>query len=199
MTVGEIFAALGCGCDGPSGVPWGGRGIARSRKDTVRLQYAMSLAPLLPPESAALPSLEVGYDNDVLPHPTFLVLDVENVSPRSLRDANILLRSPDATYVYPGYLEDVPAGYETLWVVSRTDAEECTITLDHLNPGQVVKARFRLDEMPSSEPTVACPMPDVEVSRVEPSELSLSRNLLDLAADSVLSVGIGGFGVTLRR
>lgn len=180
MTLTDFFALLGVVATVAIGllgalVAW----RIATRRDTTLLQYSLSLSPLLPPYTKGFESLRIEYQGDELPKPMFLVVDVTSLGRRSVSDVSILVRAPGTTYVYPGYLEDVPAGYEDKWEIARTDAEECTIHLDHLNPGQVVKARFLLDEQPKTEPLVACAMPDVELHRAEPSGRRLQESWLD--------------------
>lgn len=180
MTLTDFFALLGVIATVAIGllgalVAW----RLATRRDTTTLQYSLSLAPLLPPFSKDFQSLRLEYQGDELPNPMFLVVDVTNLGRHSVKDVSVLVRAPGTTYVYPGYLEDVPLGYADKWEIARTDAEECTIHLEHLNPGQIVKARFLLDEQPKSEPIVACAMPDVELRRAEPSGRRIPESWLD--------------------
>ena len=191
MTLTDFFALLGVIATVATGllgalVAW----RLATRRDTTILQYSLSLSPLLPPSTKGFESLRVEYQGDELPYPMFLVVDVTNLGRHSINDVPILVRAPGTTYVYPGYVEDMPLGYSDKWEIARTGPEECTIHLEHLNPGQVVKARFLLDEQPKAEPLVACAMPDIELRRAEPSGRRLPESWLDRLVGLVLGKSI---------
>lgn len=86
--------------------------------------------------------IKVFYKDNILPEPTLLSVDIINPGNISITDPPIEIEAKGATYIIPGYIEDIEPGYENLWSLVRTDAESCAIRLEHINPGQVVKARF---------------------------------------------------------
>ncbi len=128
--------------------------------------YRMIMSPLLtidkvPGGSAAL---KIEFNGEQLVEPTLLSVDIVNLGNRALENPPIVIEAVGATYVIPIYIESVPLGYEDLWSLERTDAEKCAVRLEHINPGQVVKARFFLDEVPSQMPVFKCAMKDVSVT-----------------------------------
>jgi hypothetical protein len=72
----------------------------------------------------------------------------------------------------PVQIEDVPPGYEHLWEIVRTDADECAIKLAHINPGQIVNATILMDEVPIAMPDFRCPMANVLIKEIKPVEMA---------------------------
>lgn len=71
-----------------------------------------------------------------------LSVDIVNLGNRAVERPPIIIEALGATYVIPIYIAEAPLGYDELWKLERIDADKCAIHLDHINPGQVVKARF---------------------------------------------------------
>lgn len=132
-----------------------------------RLSYEIKIHPII---SKAFfnktDDLKVYFKNELLPDPTLLSIDIMNTGNVAIERPPIEVEAVGATYVIPGYIEDIPLGYEELWTMERTDAEKCSIRLDHINPGQVVKARFFLDENPKELPLFKCPMKNLEIKKI---------------------------------
>ena len=79
-------------------------------------------------------------------------------------------------------------GYFLLWHMEQRDGECCLIKLDHINPGQIVKARFIMDCMPSQLPEFACPMKDLKIRRAGNEMLPVvMRVLLHVLAPEVMA------------
>ena len=109
--------------------------------------------------------LKVFFRGEELPEPALLSLTVSNTGQTAIEDARVVVQLPGATYLIPGYFVDVPPGYESLWNIERTDAEECTINFQHINPKQVARVQLIMDELPKGEPRISCPMPNVRCIR----------------------------------
>jgi hypothetical protein len=140
--------------------------VARRQLTAKRLAYSFEIEPLLNGSDPDLArELKVLFRGEELPHPALLSLKISNTGNTAVEKAKVIVQLPDATYLIPGYFIDVPAGYEPLWDIDRTDAEECTIRFAHINPGQVANVRLLMDEMPSGAPRVSCPMPNVRCVR----------------------------------
>ena len=137
------------------------------------LGFRMNLSPLL--ELKRIPggsaSLKIEFNGIELPEPVLLSVDIMNIGNRAIEFPPILVEAIGATYIIPINIEDVPPGYEGIWTLERTDAETCAVHLQHINPGQVVKARFFLDEMPKGMPIFKCPMKDLKVTEVKSFEV----------------------------
>ncbi len=141
--------------------------IARKNFSAPKLHYRMSMSPLLSKSTPAVTSgLKIEYNGELLVEPMLLSLDIINAGDVAIENPPIEIEAVGATYVIPGYFEDVPPGYEKLWSIERTDAESCAVHLPHINPKQVAKVRFFLDENPIEEPLFKCPMKDLIVKRV---------------------------------
>jgi hypothetical protein len=150
---------------------------------TQTLGYRMSLAPLLAMDRVpgGKSSLKIEFNGEQLVEPMLLSVDILNLGNRAIELPPIVIEAVGATYVIPIYIEDAPLGYEDLWKLERTDAEQCAIRLDHINPGHVVKARFFLDEVPKQMPVFKCPMKDVKVTEVKSLEVGpLASALLEV-------------------
>jgi len=133
-----------------------------------KLAYEINYFPIISKDFISNASkLKIEYEGELLPEPTLLVVDVMNVGNEAIENPPIEIRAVGATYVIPGYLEDVPPGYEDIWKLERTDAESSAIKLKHINPKQVVKARFLLDEFPKEPPLFVCPMKNLEVRKLD--------------------------------
>src|SRR5205085_11354863 len=109
------------------------------------------------------------------PDPVLLSVDITNVGNVALLNPPIEVRAVGATYVIPGWIEGIPYGYEDQWEIERTGAESCALRISHINPRQVVRARFLLDEYPAQRPLVVCPMADVELHWANPPPDPLSE------------------------
>jgi len=153
-----------------------------------KLSYALKIEPLLLRRDAALArDLKVFYQGEELPEPALLSVDIENVGLSAVEDANLTINLPGATYLIPGYFQDTPPGYDLLWTIERTDAEECQVRFEHINPKQVARVRLLMDEVPKGEPSVSCAMPNVELirsSRVEPT--TLAQSVIRAAAEILI-------------
>lgn len=133
------------------------------------LGYRMTLSPLLAMDKVpgGKASLKIEFNGEQLVEPMLLSVDIINLGNRAIEMPPILIEAVGATYVIPIYIEDAPLGYEDLWSLERTDAEQCSVRLEHINPGQIVKARFFLDERPKELPVFKCPMKDLRVTEVK--------------------------------
>lgn len=132
-----------------------------------QISYEIKMFPIISKNYLSKTSeLSVSYKNEILPEPTLLAVDIINSGNSSIENPPIVVEATGATYVRPGYIEDFPPGYDKIWELERLDAESCEIKIGHINPGQVVKARFFLDEMPDELPMFKCPMKDLVVRQV---------------------------------
>lgn len=147
--------------------------------------YRMTMSPLLatdkvPGGSAAL---KIEFNGEQLIEPTLLSVDIVNLGNRAIEKPPIIIEAMGATYVIPIYIENVPPGYEDLWTLERTDAEQCAIRLEHINPGQIVRARFFLDEAPTQMPVFKCAMKDVTVTAMTSVKVGpIAEALLEVIA-----------------
>lgn len=135
--------------------------------------YRMTMSPLLAVDKlpGGSASLKIEFNGEQLVEPTLLSVDIVNLGNRAIEMPPILIEAVGATYVIPIYIEDVPPGYEDIWTLDRTDAEQCAVRLEHINPGQVVKARFFLDKIPAQIPIFKCAMKDVSVTAMSSAKL----------------------------
>jgi hypothetical protein len=123
--------------------------------------------------------LEIKYKDDIIDELVFLELDIINSGNVAIIDPPLRIEGSDS-YVIPAYLEDVPDGYDFHWSIEREDGETSIITADHINPGQIIKARFLLDLMPNNDPVFTCAMPDLAVKRINDIEVSpIASKLLE--------------------
>lgn len=141
--------------------------IAKKQMRNEELSYRMRITPLL---NSNLfkdeDKLEISYKGDIIDRLVFFELDIVNSGNVAIKQPPIRVTSLDATYIVPAYLEDVPPGYDSLWELKREDGETCLIVADHINPGQTIKARFLMDNMPPGEPEFSCAVPDLRIKRI---------------------------------
>ena len=144
-----------------------------------KLTYSFEISPLLTNADSDLArDLKVTFRDEELHQPTLLSLAISNTGMSAIENAEVLVQLPGSTYLIPGYFVDVPAGYDSLWTIDRTDAEECTIIFKHINPKQVAHIRLLMDEAPVGQPNVACPMPNVECVQGNPVPLNTLTEIL---------------------
>jgi len=137
------------------------------------IRYRMRITPLLNQSLfKETEKLEIKYKNDIIEELVFLEVDIINSGNVAIENPPIKIESRDATYIIPAYLEDVPDGYDLHWDIEREDGETCLINADHINPGQIIKARFLMDKLPPEKPMVICAMPDLNIKRIADIELS---------------------------
>ena len=141
--------------------------LAKKAARTEELSYRMKVTPLLNNKLFKdAEKLKIEYKGEQIDQLVFFEVDIVNSGTVAIKNPPITISSLDATYIIPAYLEDVPSGYDSLWHIVREDGETSRIEVDHINPGQTVKARFLMDKMPPGEPTFACPVPDLRVKRI---------------------------------
>lgn len=155
------------------------------------LGYRMTLSPLLVTDKvpSGTVALKIEFNGELLVEPMLLSVDIVNLGNRAIENPPIVIEAVGTAYVIPIYIEDVPPGYEDLWTLERTDAEQCAVRLEHINPGQIVKARFFLDEVPNHMPVFKCPMKNLSVSPMTSVEIGpITKALLELISPTMYSV-----------
>ena len=155
-----------------------------------RLSYSVQIEPLLLKSDADLASdLKVVYRGNELPEPALLSLEIANVGLAAIEDARVVIELPGATYLIPGYFQDIPPGYDDLWEIERTDAEKCEVRFKHINRKQVARIRFLMDEIPKGEPSVSCPMPNVELIKSSKIQISsIGEFLIEVISPTAMSL-----------
>jgi hypothetical protein len=153
-----------------------------------KLTYSFEISPLLTNADSDLArDLKVTFRDEELHQPTLLSLAISNTGMSAIENAEVVVQLPGSTYLIPGYFVDVPPGYDSLWSIDRTDAEECTIKFKHINPKQVAHIRLLMDEVPVGQLSVACPMPNVECVQGDPVSLNtLVEILVSVVAPQLL-------------
>lgn len=175
LTQSDVIGLIGAGATILIGVISWFISAAYARKTMQRkeLQYRMKITPLVNKKLfKEADKLEIKYKEDIIDELVFLEVDIINSGNVAIQKPPIKIESRDATYIIPAYLEDVPDGYDWHWDIEREDGETCLINADHINPGQIIKAKFLMDKMPPSEPMFVCAMPNLQVRRVSDVEVS---------------------------
>jgi hypothetical protein len=159
--------------------------IAKKTQSTKKLNYDIRVYPILSQQADMCKDLKIYYKGEELPEPYILAVDIINSGNQAIVNPPIKISAVGATYVIPGYFEDVPVGYEELWSIERSDAEECKLHIEHINPKQIIKVRLYLDEKPSQMPLFTCPMENVEVKNIEVESkrilIKILRECLEIA------------------
>lgn len=175
LTQSDIIGLIGAGATVLIGVLSWIISAAHARRTMQRkaLLYRIRITPLLNKGLfKEADKLEIQYKGDVIDELVFLEIDIINNGNIALENPPIKIESRDATYIIPAYIEDIPDGYDVQWEIEREDGETCLIKAEHINPGQIIKARFLMDTMPSDDPMVVCPLPNLTIKRISDIEAS---------------------------
>ena len=134
-----------------------------------RLSYSLQVFPILSnslanKKSIHLEEFQIKYRDKQLQNPCLLTLDIQNTGNYSIKNPKIRIHSHENIGIFPAYLEEVPDGYEELW--GFDNESNGALLLDHINPKQIVKARFYLDDIPKDRIIFECPMPDLKVDEI---------------------------------
>lgn len=113
-------------------------------------------------QQEAFKGLLITYENKKLKNPCLLLLEIENTGNEAIVDPPICVRVDANTEIIPGYFQDVPVGYEEKWKINHKSKQSCNIILEHINPKQIVKVCFFLDNSPEKI-KFECPMPNIDV------------------------------------
>lgn len=145
----------------------------------MEIQYRLKMTPLLDKSRfREANQITMSYKEDVIDELVLLEVDIINSGNVAIENPPFKIESKDATYIIPAYIDDIPDGYDTFWAFEREDGETCLIKANHINPGQVLKARFLMDQMPAGEPIFICPMPNLNICRTNNIEISPFANKL---------------------
>ncbi len=151
--------------------------FAQKGRKEMKLDYQIAAVPLLSNASivdVSKRTLDIQYNGQKIGEPYMLIVDVYNTGNVAIKDINIVVKSKDGYRIMPGYIDNVPAGYEDKWSVREVlgDLSATTIHLDFINPKQVLNTRCYLDGKPDKGFSFECPLPDVQIN-----ESKLSVNL----------------------
>lgn len=134
----------------------------------LKLTYSIHISPILSNsftknKELSLTDLQIKYKNKMLQNPCLLTLDIINIGNEAINNPPIKVKCNENIEIIPGYFEDVPHGYEKLWTINKHDSAGCTISLEHINPKQIVKARLFLDDFPKDKIIFECPMENIQL------------------------------------
>jgi len=153
------------------------------------LQYSMKISPLINKDLfKETNKLEIKYEDDIIEELVLLEITIINSGNMAIENPPIRIESKDATYIIPAYLDDVPDGYEDHWTIEREDGETSLIKVNHINPGQKIKAKFLMDKMPPENPMFICATPNLKIKRIADIEISTTAlSILDVIYPSISS------------
>lgn len=134
----------------------------------LKLAYSIQIFPILSNsfkqgKELALTDLQINYKDKVLKNPCLLTLDIINTGNVAVKNPPIQIKCDEEIEIIPGYFEEVPHGYEELWTIKKNDSCSCKILLNHVNPKQIVKVRFFLDDFPNQKLIFECPMENIQL------------------------------------
>ena len=153
------------------------------------LQYSMRVLPLVNKKLfKETDKLEIKYKDDIIDELVLLEVNIINSGNVSIENPPIKIESKDATYIIPAYIEDVPDGYDEHWEIEREDGETSLIKVSHINPGQIIKARFLMDKMPPKNPMFICAMPDLNIKHISDIKISTTASkILEITYPNIAS------------
>lgn len=148
----------------------------------LKISYNIQIFPILSNSVTKntelnLEDLKIQYKDKVLSNPCLLTLEIVNIGNEAINDPPIKIRTEENIEINPGYFEDVPSGYEELWSFSKTDPNSCNIQLKHINPKQIVKTRFFLDNLPQKKIVFECPMQNVQTQEVAYNNINVNNKM----------------------
>lgn len=163
--------------------------LAKRSMSRMEIQYRLKMTPLLDKSRfREADQIIMSYKDDVIDELVLLEVDIINSGNVAIENPPIKIEAKDATYIIPAYIDDIPDGYDEHWDFEREDGETCLIKANHINPGQILKARFLMDQLPSSEPVLTCPMANVKIHRTENIELSpIANKILEVMYPTIAS------------
>lgn len=149
----------------------------------LKLSYNVEIYPILSNSITNNPNfilddLKVQYNGKVLQNPCLLTIQIENTGNEAIIDPPIKIKNEDNIEIIPGYFQDIPHGYNELWCFNKDTNYSCSLALKHINPKQIVKARFFLENIPQNKIQVECPMPNLQIQEVSYSSLGKAPNKL---------------------
>ncbi|MDC4605179.1 hypothetical protein OHV64_09935 [Acinetobacter baumannii] len=137
--------------------------VMKKQYTSKKLTYSYSIDAIVKNNDPKLArDLKVSYQGKDITHPALLNLKIVNSGLVAIEDAEIIIHLPGATYLIPGYFEDIPAGYEALWNIQKIDEEHCKVQFKHINPKQIAEICLLMNESQKKKLIVSCPMPNVE-------------------------------------
>lgn len=175
--------------------------------EQLKLAYSYQIFPILSKSVTKstdlnLSDFQIKYKDRLLPNPCLLTVDIINTGNKSINNPPIKIKNSENIEIIPGYFEDIPSGYETLWKMEKVELNCCKLSLEHINTKQIVKSRFFLADFPKKEVAFECPMPDVEIQKMSviDSNSSSSAKMSYYQKANAILIGITIFlFLTLER
>ena len=137
-----------------------------------------------------LDDLKIQYKDKVLSDPCLLALEIVNIGNEAITDPPIKIRTDENIEIIPGYFEDIPSGYEDLWSFNKTAPNSCNIRLAHINPKQVVKTRFFLDNLPQKKIVFECPMQNVQTQEIAYNNSNTTNKITISSTSNIILISI---------
>ncbi len=174
--------------------------VAKKGITKKKLTYEVTVSPILSNNVGNVNKLKIYYGDDLLSEPHMLTVNIKNTGNCAILNPPIRILVNETDNIIPGYIEDIPFGYEKLWNVNRKD-NQGTIELIHINKGQTVKARFYLDKAPKEEPKFVCPMEDVEIKKILNSDAysEIINSVYDNMSGGILTSSIQNLMKIIRK
>lgn len=132
---------------------------------------------------------QIKYKDKLLDNPCILTIDIINMGNTSLLKPPIKIRTNEDIIIIPAYFEEIPIGYEDLWIMNQTNLSNCcTLLIDHINPKQIVKARFILDKFPKEKIHFECPMPDIQIQEISSNIDTKSKATINISFTQKINI-----------
>lgn len=124
--------------------------------------------------------LEISFDGELLVNPYLMMVELHNLGNIDIENIEVFIKNKtNASYVIPGFIYDIPDGYEDYWELVREDAEECKIKIKLLKKGVGLKAAFLLDDHPG-EMSVYCVSPGLEFKKMRRLDVVIEPTLIQV-------------------
>ena len=142
----------------------------------------------------SLNDLKIKYGEKELENPTLLLLKVENTGNKAISNPPITIKSN--CKIIPGYFQDITPGYEEKWKMNSINDNVCFLELEHINPGQIVKAFFMV-ENDQDDITFECPMENVNIQEKTKINSQQSHRILGIKRLQKFTIAISVLAIAI--
>lgn len=161
--------------------------VAKRSIEKKKLCYQLEIFPILLLKNRNK-DLIVSYKNEELKNPCLVALDIINKGNKAVLNPPFEISCKNSLLL-PAFIEDIPCGYENKWELSSESRNKVKISVEYINPNQIIRARFYADLEKNDIPQTVCPMPNVEYINIE-SEIR--NRVINIIGEEFFSFSLSG-------
>ena len=156
----EMKAVLGAIITGvAAGLWWFFQQYWLRKANRKRLVYQVRCAPVAKRTTLKKELQDLGLAEHVTPDSAVAELVLTNKTGETVHSLNGKFLVKDAVFVTPGWMPNVPNGFEQVWEITQGQDRLVLVELEYINPNQAFTARFLLDKMPPTNPSLIMAAP----------------------------------------